>query len=487
MEMRAVTMIVRRCVRVRSWAALGLGLLAGLAAHGASAADCPDHPDALGTSRTLVVDPREHPRIGTMQYGETLPLRDHEVVLTFDDGPVPRHSNEVLQALADQCVKATFFIIGRQAQANPDGVRKLVAAGHTVGTHSQTHPLTFNKMTLEQAKQEVDQGIASTLAALGDPSGLAPFFRVPGLLRGDGVEQYAASEGLQLWSADFLADDWRHISSARVYDLAIKRLEAKGKGILLLHDIHARTAVALPKILHELKVRGYHIVHVVPASADRPATPTEPQDWQLHPILENVPIARWPKVPDFDLTGTVVTLPAAAPVDIATLDGFLVPASGLDDGAQRRKRGAPIPRESPWPRQIELSLDDTAPALPVPEASLFQIAEKAHAATKPLHLIAHRVAQPESRGADPEPTPSIAHSSRAKSSATRGRHRAHTQHQREHLASGSDRRRDNSEPAISIGPIEKPELGLASLKKRQRAEADSPGPADGRERRHSND
>ncbi|MXD72911.1 polysaccharide deacetylase family protein, partial [Escherichia coli] len=77
----------------------------------ALAADCPGRPDALGTSRTLVVDPREHPLIGTMQYRETLPLKDHEVVLTFDDGPLPKYSNQVLKILADECIKATFFII----------------------------------------------------------------------------------------------------------------------------------------------------------------------------------------------------------------------------------------------------------------------------------------------------------------------------------------------------------------------------------------
>src|ERR1700722_17246540 len=82
----------------------GWRLLAGFAFHPASAADCPGHPDALGTSRTLVVDPREHPRIGTMQYPETLPLADHEVVLTFDDGPLPRNSNKVLEILAAECV-----------------------------------------------------------------------------------------------------------------------------------------------------------------------------------------------------------------------------------------------------------------------------------------------------------------------------------------------------------------------------------------------
>src|SRR6201999_4252744 len=165
-----------------------------------------------------------------------------------------------------------------------------------VGTHSQNHPLTFNKMPIEQAKQEVDQGIASVTAALGDPNKLAPFFRIPGLLRAEGVEEYLASRGIQVWSADFPADDWHRISSARVYDLAIKRLEARGKGILLLHDIQARTAAALPKILREMKARGYKIVHVVPATLQEPATPTDPQDWKLNPPSESVQIARWLKV-----------------------------------------------------------------------------------------------------------------------------------------------------------------------------------------------
>src|ERR1700712_211201 len=137
--------------RSRRLVALCFGLVACLAARAASAADCPGHPGALGTSRTLVVDPREHPRIGTMQYAETLPLADHEVVLTFDDGPLPHNSNPILEILASQCVKATFFIIGRMAQAYPDGVRKVRDAGHSIGTHSQNHPLSFNKMPMERA------------------------------------------------------------------------------------------------------------------------------------------------------------------------------------------------------------------------------------------------------------------------------------------------------------------------------------------------
>src|SRR3984885_5314706 len=110
-------------VRTRSRAvlcsALFLGLLTCGTAQPASAADCPGHPDALGTSRTLVVDPREHPRLGTMQYAETLPLRDHEVVLSFDDGPLPHNSDQVLTILASQCIQANFFIIGQMARTFP--------------------------------------------------------------------------------------------------------------------------------------------------------------------------------------------------------------------------------------------------------------------------------------------------------------------------------------------------------------------------------
>jgi peptidoglycan/xylan/chitin deacetylase (PgdA/CDA1 family) len=379
-------------VRKRRWAGLCLALLTCIAAQVASAANCPGHPDALGTSRTLVVDPRQHPRIGTMQYAETLPLEDHEVVLTFDDGPLPRNSNQVLDILASQCVKATFFIIGRMAQAYPEGVRKLSGAGHTVGSHTQNHPLSMNRMSIEHARQEIDDGIASTAAALGDPTMLAPFFRIPGLSRADGVEDYLASQGIQAWSADFPADDWRHISSSRVYDLAIKRLEDKGRGILLLHDIHARTVAALPRILHELKVRGYRIVHVVPATLQEPPTPTEAQQWQLHPSSETVAISHWPKIPTFVFT-YADTLPAPALPDLDGPNGKLIPLAEPSDRTRRLARGVPLPREAPWPRQSPLPLDGAAIALPVPARSIFEIQERPRAAVQAVAPSSHHAEQ----------------------------------------------------------------------------------------------
>jgi peptidoglycan-N-acetylglucosamine deacetylase len=389
---------VLRRVRVRHWAALCVGFIACSTAQTALAADCPGHPDAIGTSRTLVVDPREHPRIGTMQYPETLPLADHEVVLTFDDGPLPHNSNQILDILASQCVKATFFEIGRMAQTYPEGVRKLRDAGHSIGTHTQNHPLTMNRMPIERAKQEIDDGIASVKAALGDDTALAPFLRIPGLMRAEGVEDYLASKDIQVWSADFPADDWRHISSSRVYDLAIKRLEDKGRGILLLHDIQARTVAALPRILQELKARGFRIVHVVPATPGRPATPSEPQEWQLHPPSETVAISHWPKIPNF-VFADGGTLPAPSLSDLDWHDGRSMTLAESGEHARRAPHAIPLPREAPWPRRLALPPESAAIALPVPAESIFEIQEKRRAAAHIPDSYGHHAAQIPAEGA----------------------------------------------------------------------------------------
>jgi peptidoglycan/xylan/chitin deacetylase (PgdA/CDA1 family) len=123
----------------------------------ADAEQCP--PGALGVSRTLVVDPNEHPRVGSMQYPETLPLNDHEVVLTFDDGPVPRYTTPVLETLASECVKATFFMVGQMARAYPWMVRRVYDEGHTIANHTQNHPI--RKMSVTQAAREIEEGFAS--------------------------------------------------------------------------------------------------------------------------------------------------------------------------------------------------------------------------------------------------------------------------------------------------------------------------------------
>lgn len=254
---------------VRAAFAVVLGATAGLFGAlnaPAFAQNCRGNPHALGTSRVLELAPGELTRVGLMQYPQTLPLADKEVVLTFDDGPRPPFSDKVLDILAEQCVWATYFLVGEMARTYPATVRRIYEAGHTIGTHSEDHPTHFEKLPIEKARQEIDQGIADVGAALGDPNDLAPFFRIPGLARSDEVEQELAARSLVVFSSDTVADDWyRRIGPGEIVRRAMRRLEARGKGILLLHDIHPGTVLALPMLLERLKAEGFHVVHVVPA------------------------------------------------------------------------------------------------------------------------------------------------------------------------------------------------------------------------------
>jgi peptidoglycan-N-acetylglucosamine deacetylase len=261
-------------VAYTSAAVLGatVGIAGALLAAPARAEECPGNPDALGTSRIIVVDPGETPRVGLMQYPQTLPLDDKEVVITFDDGPLPPYTNQVLDILASQCVKATYFIVGEMARTWPATVRRIYEAGHSIGTHSEDHPKHFGKLPLDKMRWEIDQGIADVSAALGNPKELAPFFRIPGLARSDVLEQELAARSLMVFSSDTVADDWhRHIRPRDIVARAMKGLEKRGRGMLLLHDIHKSTVSALPLLLKELKDKGFRVVHVVPT----PATPIE--------------------------------------------------------------------------------------------------------------------------------------------------------------------------------------------------------------------
>jgi peptidoglycan/xylan/chitin deacetylase (PgdA/CDA1 family) len=258
---------------------------------GQAAANCPGRPDALGTSRVLAIDPAQYPRIGRMQYPDSLPLNEKEVALTFDDGPILPYSNQILDILASQCVKATYFLVGEMARAFPATVRRIYEEGHTIGTHSEDHPTRFGQLPVEKMRHEIDWGISDVSAALGDPKYLAPFFRIPGLARSDVVESELAARGLSVFSSDTDADDWHHrISGQQIITLAMRRLEARGKGILLLHDIHPATVAALPGLLKELKDKGFHIVQVVPAASYVIAMANKPKAESLASTLPGEPM-----------------------------------------------------------------------------------------------------------------------------------------------------------------------------------------------------
>jgi peptidoglycan/xylan/chitin deacetylase (PgdA/CDA1 family) len=260
----------------------------------ASAETCSGNPEALGTSRVLTINPGEFTLLGTMQYKQTLPLNDHEVVITFDDGPLPPYTNIILYTLASQCVKATYFLVGQMASAYPSVVRRIYNEGHTVGTHSQKHP-HFERLSMRRVEREVDGGINSVTTALGDAKALSPFFRIPYLGRTNAIERFLERKQLVTWSADVDTNDWwRGSSPGAIVKRTMRRLNAKGRGIILMHDIHRATAMALPMLLNELKANGYNVVHVM-AAGKRPKSIPElmalpaPDEKAPSTVLTNAP------------------------------------------------------------------------------------------------------------------------------------------------------------------------------------------------------
>ncbi len=335
----------------------------------ARAQDCPGNPDAIGTSRVITVDPDQYRHLGTLQYPETLPLQDHEVALTFDDGPLPPHTTNVLNVLASQCVKALFFLVGEMAHAYPDVVKRIHAEGHSIGTHSQDHPLRFDRISEEKVRWEIDTGIDNVGAALGEAGGLSPFFRIPGFGRTDYVENEAAARNLVVFSTDVDADDWfRHIGAAQVVARAMSRLEAKGKGMLLLHDIHPWTAAALPVLLKQLKEHGFHIVQVVPSQTVAPVIASH-SVWTVAWSMADQTIMddsgagpRWPRLGDG---------PVAEAADLPAPDeGTFDPSYALAHATVRPEANSAAVEAGittpPWPYQVAVAMPATAAQLPAP-------------------------------------------------------------------------------------------------------------------------
>ena len=238
----------------------------------AQAADCP-REGALGTSRILSVDAATTPRIGLNSFPQTLPLADREVVLTFDDGPWPPTTRHVLAALAHQCARATFFLIGNSAAQHPEMVRRIAADGHTVGHHTWQHR-NLMRIQPSETTEEIDRGISADEMALHGvatsvPS--TPFFRFPYFESTPATLDLLQSRGIVVFGADLWADDWEPMTPKQQLKLIIKRLKTAGKGIILFHDTRAQTAAMLPAFLRYLRDNGYRVVHVVPtATAARP-------------------------------------------------------------------------------------------------------------------------------------------------------------------------------------------------------------------------
>jgi peptidoglycan-N-acetylglucosamine deacetylase len=244
------------------------GILAGLAGVPMVAAAepaCPGHPEALGTFRVLAVDPAITPRVGRKHFPATLALADKEVVLTFDDGPWPGTTTAVLDALERECVRATFFLLGRNAAAHPELARRELAGGHTVAHHSFHHPL-LDRMSVAAAMAEIDHGFAAVDTALyGAPAARphTPFFRFPGFASTPALLDGLAARRIAVFGADLWASDWNPMAPNQELRLVMARLDANRGGIVLFHDTKRQTAAMLPAFLRTLKASGYRVVHVI--------------------------------------------------------------------------------------------------------------------------------------------------------------------------------------------------------------------------------
>jgi peptidoglycan/xylan/chitin deacetylase (PgdA/CDA1 family) len=220
------------------------------------------NPNALGVARTVEIDTTGGPGFGFEHFKELDFLRDHEVVLTFDDGPWPENTPSVLKTLAEECTTGIFFSIGKHATYYPEILKQVYAAGHTVGTHTWSHAtLTNKKLSEAQRKEEIEKGISAVKWALGGTSPAA-FFRFPALQHPPEMVTYLGERNIGIFSCDLDSFDFKASKPQKVIDTVMTKVDKLGKGIILMHDFQKHTAEALPELLRRLKAGGYKVVQM---------------------------------------------------------------------------------------------------------------------------------------------------------------------------------------------------------------------------------
>lgn len=174
------------------------------------------------------------------------------VALTFDDGPDPALTPRLLDILAQEGVKATFYVVGRRVAEHPGIVQRAFREGHEIGNHSWSHPVLT-----QLSNAQVQAEFAKTDAAIEAATGTKPAtVRAPYGSQSNRIAQIAARP-MVLWDTDTL--DWLYRNSARVTRVA----DATGAGtIVLMHDVHPTTITAAPALIRGLKERGFRFVTV---------------------------------------------------------------------------------------------------------------------------------------------------------------------------------------------------------------------------------
>lgn len=262
------------------------GLAAWVACAPWPAFACQDPAKALGVSRIIEIDTAGGPIFGsiTRREKEASFLAPNEVVLTFDDGPVPWVTKPILDTLDKFCTKATFFSVGKMALTYPAMTKEVLSRGHTVGTHTWSHPSNLARLKPEKAHDEIERGFAAV--ALAASTDIAPFFRFPGLNDNDELLTYLQARGIANFSVDVISNDSFIGNPQRIADRTLREVTARRGGILLFHDLKRPTAKALPTILAGLKAKGFKVVHL---RAKSDLVPLGTLDAELQPILAKAP------------------------------------------------------------------------------------------------------------------------------------------------------------------------------------------------------
>lgn len=190
---------------------------------------------------------------------DDIALANKEVVLSFDDGPVPGKTESILATLDEFGVKATFLMVGEMAQAHPDIAKKVLAEGHSIGSHTYSHP-NLRSLSFDRALAEVSRG-ASAVSKATDNG--ASFFRFPYLSDNSRLRHMVSDRGMVIMDVQIDSKDYFKDAPAVVASRTMAALRHRGSGIILMHDIHRRTAAMLPALLTQLKAEGYKVVRLV--------------------------------------------------------------------------------------------------------------------------------------------------------------------------------------------------------------------------------
>ncbi len=209
----------------------------------------------------------------------TLPSTDKIVALTFDDGPDPKFTPQILDILKREQIKATFFVIGRSVEAYPELTQRIASEGHIVVNHSWSH--RYHQFSPAEAAAEIEGTSAVIEQVTGQPN---YWFRPPGGRLDNGLVQYAHQQGqaVLMWSVD--PRDWEPGRSAGSITRTVLK-DTRPGGIVLLHDgggPRQATVHALPGIIQQLRQQGYRfatIPDLLQHQADHHNPTPHPNDW----------------------------------------------------------------------------------------------------------------------------------------------------------------------------------------------------------------